>query len=428
MDTTTINTIWKPVYGKLVQGMRQLTPEWANLRQMKNFTQLSPRSINWPVELVNGGGIAFTTDGGSTARASSNEPPEATDSWTHMASRFEVGFDSLVGENASKFTAQQIEKQVRYQAADKLRSFQRAVAMGFYGYPDAILFAATGSDISNPSGSVTRFGIDSLYGDAGALAANFRIRDYLTINKDYINVKVAETTASRNAAAAQIVDIDEAGDTIDVDSGTYFGASIAANDAVVLFNQVLSGSADDLNLGFNGLLHLTRGATVHNIPSATQPDWVAGVDESSYGSALGGADLYQWFEEIEQRSGHTVQWGYTTVRAIAAAGGAELDQRRYGADEDTMRLGFKKLNVMGVQVEGRPYVPTGHLFLGSSTAVQKIAPDEDIMDVVESGDRAGGFKQYENTLGFYKDQVMRSQMAAVSRLGLGVVSGITENS
>jgi hypothetical protein len=428
MDLTVINTIWKPVYGKLVMGMRQLTPEWAGLRQLKNFTQLSPRSINWPVELVNGGGIAFTSDGGSTARASSNEPPEATDSWTHMVGRFEVGFDQLVGENAAKFTAQQIEKQVRYQAADKLRSFQRAVAIGFYGYPDAILFHATGSDISNPSGTITRLGIDSLYGDAGALASNFRIRDYLTINKDWANVKVAETAASRNATPGKVVAISEANDTIDLDSGTYFGASIVANDAIVLANQVLSGAADDLNLGFNGLLHLTRGATVHNISSSSQPDWVAGVDLSSYGSALSGADLYQWFEEIEQRSGHTVEWGYTTVRAIAAAGGAELDQRRYGADEDTMRLGFKKLNVMGVQVEGRPYVPSGHLFLGSSTAVQKIAPDEDVMDVVEMGDRAGGFKQYQDRLGFYKDQVMRSQMAAVSRLGLGVVSGVTENS
>jgi len=428
MDLTVINTIWKPVYGQLVRGMQQLTPEWANLRQLKNFTQLSPRSINWPVELVNGGGIAFSSDGGSTARATSNEPPEATDSWTHMVGRFEVGFDQLVGENASKFTAQQIEKQVRYQAADKLRSFQRAVAMGFYGYPDAIIFAATGANVSNPSGTQTAFEIDSLYGDAGALATNLRIRDYLTAGKDYINVKVAETSASRNAAVASVVSIAEATDIITVDSGTYFGASIAANDAVVLANQVLSGSADDLNLGFNGLLHLTRGATVHNIASSAQPDWVAGVDESSYGSALGGADLYQWFEEIEQRSGHTVEWGYTTVAAIAAAGGAELDQRRYGADEDTMRLGFKKLNVMGVQVEGRPYVPSGHLFLGSSTAVQKIAPDEDIMDVIESGDRAGGFKQYQDRLGFYKDQVMRSQIAAVSRLGLGVVSGVTENS
>jgi hypothetical protein len=424
MDITTINNIWRPVYGELVKGLRLLTPEWANLKQLRGFTQLSPRSINWPVELVHGGGMAFSSDGGSTARATSNQPPEATDSWTHLVGRFEVGFDAMVD---SKMSGSAITKQVRYQAADKLRSFQRAVAMGFYGYPDAILFAATGANVSNPAGTQTAFGIDSIYGDAGALASNFRIRDFLTIDKDWVNVKVAETSASRNASPASVDAINETSDILTVDSGTYFGASIAANDAVVLANQILSGSADDLNLGLNGLLHLTRGATVHNLAAATYLDWVAGVDQSSYGSALGGADLYEWFETIEQRSGHPVQWGYTTVKAIAAAGGAELDQRRYGADEDTMRLGFKKLNVMGVQVEGRPYVPSGHLFLGSSSAVRKIAPDEDVRDVVEMGNRAGGFMQYQDRLGFYKDQVIRAQMAAVSRLGLGVVSGITEN-
>ncbi|MHC4609922.1 MAG: hypothetical protein ACYS7M_06200, partial [Planctomycetota bacterium] len=253
------------------------------------------------------------------------------------------------------------------------------------------------------------------------------IRDYLTISKDYVNVKTAETSASRNASQAQVVAIDESADTVDVDSGTYFGASVAVNDAIVLANQVKTGAADDLNLGMNGLLHLTRATTVHNIAVASYPDWAAGVDVSSYGSALGGADLYEWFETIEQRSDHTPTWGYTTVKAIAAAGGAELDQRRYGADEDTMRLGFKKLNVMGVQVQGRPYVPSGHLFIGSNTTLKKIAPDEDVRNVVEVGQRAGGFMQYENTLGFYKDQVFRAQMALVSRLGLGVVSGVTEN-
>jgi hypothetical protein len=425
MNTTIIDNIWRPVYGKLVKGLRLLTPEWAGLKQLKGFTQLSPRSINWPIELVHGGGMAFSSDGGSTARASSNAPPEATDDWTHLVGRFEIGFDELVD---GKMGASAIEKQVRYQAADKLRSFQRAVAMGFYGYPDAILFHATGNSVSNPAGTQTAFEIDSIYGDAGALASHFRIRDYLTDEKDYVNVKAAETAVSRNATPAQVKAIAESTDIITVDSGTYFGASVAANDAVVLANQILSGSADDLNLGLNGLLHLTRGTTVHGLASATYADWVAGVNVSSYGSALGGADLYEWFETIEQRSGHPVKWGYTTVKAIAAAGGAELDQRRYGADEDTMRLGFKKLNVMGVQVEGRPYVPPGFLFLGSPTAMMKIAPDEDVRDVVEMGNRAGGFQQYQDRLGFYKDQIIRAQMGVVSRLGLGVVSGVTENS
>ncbi len=56
MDLTVINNVWRPVYGELIQGLRLLTPEWANLKQLKNFRQLSPRAINWPVDLAFGGG------------------------------------------------------------------------------------------------------------------------------------------------------------------------------------------------------------------------------------------------------------------------------------------------------------------------------------------------------------------------------------
>jgi len=434
MDTTTIDAYWAPIYNELVKGVRQLTPEYANLKQLRSFGRLSPRSINWAIELVNGGGMAWTGDGESTARATSNEPPEATDTWSYLTGRFEVSFDPLVdgGPGGSKSNAAKLGSgQLANQVADKLRSFRRAIATGFYGYPDAILLHATGANISNPTGSQTAFGVDSLYGGGpdltGALPAGFRIRDYVTANKDTLAVHVAETGTERGAGQIIAGGIDEAGDVITVDSGTYFGGAIAANDAVVLKNQVLAGATSDLNKGINGLLHLTRSASVHGVPSLNYDDWTAGVDESAYNAALGGADLYEFFETISQRSDHDVQWGYTTVGVIAAAGGAELDQRRYGSDDDTMRLGFKKLNVMGVMVEGRPYVPSGHLFMGSNTALKKIAPDEDVKDVVTNGDRSGSFKQYPDRLGFYRDQIMRTQIVAVSRLGLGVVSGITEN-
>ncbi|KKL05133.1 hypothetical protein LCGC14_2609090, partial [marine sediment metagenome] len=140
MDLTVINNVWRPVYGELIQGLRLLTPEWANLKQLKNFKQLSPRSINWPVDLQFGGGIAATADGGSLARAVSNQPIEATDTWKHFVGRFEIGFDALEDGGTSKFVKQEIKKQVRYQAADKLRSFRRAVAMMFYGHNTGVLF------------------------------------------------------------------------------------------------------------------------------------------------------------------------------------------------------------------------------------------------------------------------------------------------
>jgi hypothetical protein len=112
-------------------------------------------------------------------------------------------------------------------------------------------------------------------------------------------------------------------------------------------------------------------------------------------------------------------------------GASELDQRRYGSEDNTMRMGFKSLNVMGVSVQARPYVPGGYMFIGSNGALRKLSPDEGSptpKNVVDSGEKAGSFQQYTNRLGFYKDQIFRAQLTAVQRLGLGVVSGITEAS
>ena len=421
MDITTINTLWRPVYGKLAKALALLTPEWANLKKLEGHSKLSPRAINWPVELVHGGGIAYTTDGGSTARASSNEPVEATDSWKHMVGRFEVSYDMVDAENDSKFAAQQIEKQIKYQAKDKLRAFRRAVAVNFYGHSTGHVFLATGV-VSNPAGNTTRVRVNDLYGEAG-LAVPARIRDYITVNKDYVCVHVGTTSAVR--ATGKVTAINESTNDLDIATAAYVGA-VADGDAVVMFNQILSGSVDDQDLWFNGLLDITRATTLHNLSGTTYPDWVAGVDESGYGAALSGTDAYKWFETISQRSDYPVQWGYTTVGAIAAGGGTQLDQKRYGADADTLKLGFSKLDMMGVILEGRPYVPAGYMFMGNNSALRKMSPDEDIMSVVDGGEKAGSFQQYENTLGFYKDQIFRAQITCVSRLAMGVVSGITE--
>lgn len=422
MDLTVINNVWRPVYGKLVRALALLTPEWQKLKMLENFEQFSLRGINWPVELVHGGGIAYSEDGGSTARATSNEPVEASDTWKHMVGRFEVSFDVMKAENDAKFQKQQIEKQIRYQAQDKLRSFRRAVAINFYGHNTGILFLAEGT-ASNPSGTQTKVRVNDLYGEAGLTFA--RIRDYVTNNKDYLNIHAG--TAATVRGGGQVVAIDEADDDITLATASDISASVADGDAIVLNNQVLSGADDDMDLWMNGLYDIMRATTLHGLAVSTNPDWVAGVDESSYGSALGGAALYEWFETIKQRSDYDVEWAYTTIGAIAAAGGAELDQRRYGADDDTMRLGFRKLNAMGVQVEAPSvYVPSGHVFMGGK-ALRKLSPDEaGVQDVVETGDRAGSFKQYGNQLGFYKDQVFRAQLTAVSRLGLGIVDGVTE--
>lgn len=421
MDLTLVNEIWRPFYGKLVKGIALLTDEWKELLRLTNFEQLSPRSMTWPVELVNGGGMAWTSNGGSTSRATSNRPVEATDTWKHLTGRFEIGFDELNAENSAKFSQSQIEKQMRYQAADKLRSFRRAIAVGFYGYPDAVLFEATGAGVVDNGASLT-IPIANLYGHASLAIPN--VRDYVTKNKDY-GAFVDQTTGAI-VCEGLVSNINESTPSITIDT-TVAAAAITAGLGFVLYNQVQNDGTTDLDQGINGLLHIGLSTIVHGLDESTNPDWVPGVRDTATGAALTGTQLFKDFSAIEKRSDYAPTFCWTTDGVIAAAGGAQLDQRRYGADEDTMRLGFKKLNVMGVIAEGRPYCPAGFAFMGNPKALRKLSPDEaGPKDVVDTGDKAGGFKQYENTLGFYKDQVMRAQLTCVSRLAFGIRGGITE--
>lgn len=364
----------------------------------------------------------MTTDGGSTARAVSNEPVEATDDWKYMVGRFEVGYDAIKSENASKFRQAQIEKQLRYQAADKLRAFKRAIAIQFYGHNTGVIGLVSAVDDVND-----QLALKDWYGETG-VAVPERLRDYFTKDKD--TIAVHDTSAADAFLLRSLVTgFDDAADEITLESGTDL-SGVAAGDKVVLNNQVLtSGDPTDLDEALNGLLDITRNTSLHGISSADQPDWAAGVDETGFAASLDGVNLFKWFETIEQRSDHRPTFAYTTTEVLADAGGTELDQRRYSDKEDTMRLGFRKLNVMGVIAEGRPYVPSGFLFIGSDTALRKLSPDEEPSGVITSGDRsiAGAeFRQYEDRLGFYTDKAFRAQLTAVTRLGLGVVDGITE--
>jgi hypothetical protein len=424
----TIETIWRPIFGALEQGIQLLTPEYAKLQSLKNFDRLGMRGIYWPTELVNGGGMAWSVNRGSTARASSNEPVEATDTWKHLLGRFDVGFDELAAENDPKFTSAQIEKQLKYQAGDKLKSFRRAVSIGFYGFPDAILFRTAGVSV-NAGGGIATIPLKDLYSLDGVFPK--RIRDYLTAGRDYVAIISNPDSSPTIVTEGFVVSIDEANRTVDVEHEGVFAAG-SENHALVLYNQVQNAGKTDLDEGMNGLLSLNLSGVVHGIDEDDYPDWTPGVRVLDYNKRLNGTDAYKFFEEIQQRSGYAPEWLLTTIEAIAAAGGPQLDQRRYAADDNTMRVGFKNLNVMGVIAQGVPYCVPGFAFIGNNSALRKLQPGgNDPGGVVSNGDQgvsgvASAFKQYPDTLSFYTDLIVRPQLTLRNRLAMGILGGVDE--
>ena len=419
MDTTVITNVWRPLYDELVTGFRLLTPEWGKLKSLKNFKQMSLRSINWPVDLLYGGGIAITYDGGPTTRATSNAPVEATDSWVHMAGRFEISYDAFTMNADSRVKRQQIKKQLAYQVRDKLRAFQKRMSVMFYGKNDNVLCLVAGAESAQ-----TVIELDDLYGISGL---TFTASDLFRAGKDYVAFL---DTSSSDAILdiVQVTAVDDSTTAITVSAAV----TVADGDKVVLANHISNvsadtnhdGTADGNTVGFNGLLSLCSDTTVHNISGSTYPEWTASTDEA-LSAALSGAKLYKAFELAHKESGYRPDFAYTTIGAIAAGGGSELDQRRYNAKDDTMRLGFRSLNVMGVPVEGMLFCPAGHFFAGSSSALRKLAPDEDTKVVKTGGPQEFAF--YGSQLGYYRDQVFRAQLTAISRKALVHYTAVTES-
>lgn len=409
MDTVLIDEVWRPYYGKLVKGFQVLTPEWKFLKRLENFDQLSPRQIVWPVDLITGGGIAMTYDAGPTARATSNAPVEATDTWKHMTGRFEVSYDVLTMNNSSKVARQQIVKQLRYQVRDKLMSFKKRMSYGFYGHNDGVLF------LVNSAAGAPSYTVKDRYGETG-LATDV---SWLTPGKDYVAV-YEPGVGLRTNGIQKVTAVNRTTQTITLAAGP---TGAATGDQIVLANHI-DGTTHDLNRGMNGMLDLTSAASLHNITTAAQPDWSAAID-TALSAALSGSKLYTAFETCEKESGYRPDFAWTTIGAIASAGGSQLDQRRYSDKEDTMRLGFRKLNVMGVQTEGMLFCPPGHFFAGSSKALKKLSPDEDVK-VVATGGPQGGFVYYGDTLGYFKDQVFRVQLTCKSRKSLIHWTAVTE--
>lgn len=414
MDTTVITNIWRPLYDELVTGFQLLTPEWEKLKMLKNFKQMSLRSINWPVDLTYGGGIIMTSDGGSTARASSNTPVEASDSWCHFAGRFEVSYDAFTMNNDARVTKQQITKQLSYQVRDKLRAFQKRMSVAFYGKNTNVIALVAGAEAAQ-----TVIELDDLYGVSGMAVVPSQL---FTPGKDYVAfLDLGGADAILDIVLVTAVDDGTAAITV------ASAVTVADGDKVVLANHLSNVGGDTESdfdaTGFNGLLSLVEDTTVHNIAEGTYPDWSPSLD-ASLSAALSGSVLYKAFQLSQKESGYRPDTALTTIGAIAAGGGSELDQRRYGASDDTMRLGFENLKVMGVPVEGMLFCPAGNFFAYSSSALRKLSPDEEVKDVATGGPQ--DFVFYGNQFGYYKDEVFRAQITAISRKTLIRWDTVTE--
>lgn len=413
MDTTIINEVWRPLYGDLQQGFSLLTPEWSMLKRLEGWKELSEREVIWPTNLRFGGGVAATVDGGTPARAMSNAPVEATETWAWFARRFQVSMAIMKAKGDATFKKSKIREQLTYQTLDAMESFRKRIAIAFWGFDDNVL-----AEIKAVGGAPV-YTLKDRYGRTG-LAVDV---DVFSPNNDYVAiVDPAATTSERGRDLVVDVTDDPVDPSIEL-AGAVAGA--AASDLVVFANQLdQTAGVHDYGLGFPGLLQHIHGATLHGIATADEPEWAPGLVVDKAGGALDESELFVAFATSNRRSPHKVDYALSTIGVIAAAGGAQLDKVRYTPQPGDVYLGFDSLTAMGVKVQIAEFAPSGYFVADSRASLRKFSPDDEPFKVMEGGEE---FHYYGTVLGYFCDILYRVGLTRFSRRSLIAYYNVLES-
>ena len=199
---TTVNNIWRIVQGELAQGIQFENDEWNMVDDFVPPEDLpfSARRVTIPVDMIEGAGIASIPEGGFEARESSPNVREITITMQQFNGRFNA---SLLAKYADKAEVQ-VEKQLRYQGAHKIRDLSRHFSDYFYGTSNAYLAQASATQTQTTMTITLQGG----YGVAGItdgtfIANKFKVGDYVaginggTLTTNAIGEVTAVTTAPR---------------------------------------------------------------------------------------------------------------------------------------------------------------------------------------------------------------------------------------
>jgi hypothetical protein len=421
MDTTVINNVWRPLYGELEQAFKLLTPEWALLKRLKGWKQLSERSVNWPVDVKFGGGVHASGDGLSPARALSKTPEEATETWAWFTRRFEVSMAVMTARMDGKMRRQKIKEQLTYQAMDAFDGYRKRLAIAFYGFQDNVL-----CEIDSAAGAPT-YTLKDRYGRTALPVTT----DVFTPGVDY--VAIIDPGGPTERGRDQVTAVNAATPSITLAASV---AAAATNDLVVFGNALdTTAGVNDLDAGFPGLLEHAHTTLLHGIDGATFPEWMPSSVTDKSAAALDEGELYQAFVSSNRRSPYKIDLAISTPGVIAAAGGAQLDKRRYSANPGQVYLGFQDLITMGVTVMIGEFCPSGYFFADSTDSMRRFSPDDNPFSVGVSGNTPTFDGSVTSTefiyggtyLGFYADSVFRAGITRRSRRSQVVFYDVLES-
>ena len=251
-----VNKVWRKIQGKIVQGMNFDVEEFNQVGEITVPENIpySAREVTMPVDIVEGAGAAQIDEGGFLARPSTPNMQEITISMLQTDGRFNATGLSEFGDDGD---TNQLERQLVFQGADKLRTIARHFGDYFYGASTAYLAqvtaAVTGTTLTHTLQA--GYGVSSI-SSAAFLADKFRAGDY---------VSLIRSAALVTNAIGLVGNVDTTNGAITV---TWAGAvTSVSGDYVVKANAMENTTiaTTDYNKGFVGLMSMLLDSSVHGL-------------------------------------------------------------------------------------------------------------------------------------------------------------------
>lgn len=291
--SSAVNKVWRKIQGKVATGFQFMCEEYSWIDELPSEDiDWSQRETLVPLDINEEIGAALLPEGGYLARPSSVNMEEISVSLSQFSARFNA---SRLSMWADKGLNNQVEKQLKFQAAKKVQAMGRKVADQFYGSSVGTM-ATTDTDLAGTSGTLTlaqAFGSSSIT-NAAYIADRFRVNEWVAaINGSSLVANAIGQITARNTATPSIT-VTWNGTVSDSTNGLKI---VGANS---MENTTIAGT--DYNLALVGLLDILTSTTVHGLSSGTVPNWnVAKADTT--GGRISGVRVTALDDEIGNKGG-----------------------------------------------------------------------------------------------------------------------------
>lgn len=291
---TSVSNLWRIVQGELAQGLQFDNDEWDMVDDFVPPEDLpfSARSVTIPIDMREGAGIASIPEGGFEARESSPNAREITVTMQQFNGRFNASRLAMYADKP----AAQVEKQLKYQGAHKIRDLSRHFSDYFYGVSNGYLAQASATQTQTTMTITLQGG----YGVAGItdgtfLANKFKVGDWVAgINGGaLVTNAIGEITAVTTAPRIVVV----------------FNGSTTITSADYIVKANSKGNTTlahtDYSRGLVGMVDITTTASVHSLSSATDANWDVAYSDTTTGR-FNGLEVIRAEDEIRNEGGGKV--------------------------------------------------------------------------------------------------------------------------